>query len=249
MRARTCIVPATWITSGCCASTRTASRWRERFLGLFTSSAYTARPWDIPLVRRKYESVMRDSGLKPAGHSGKALRHILETLPRDEMFQSATGEIVTTPRCRHAGSAGTRPHASVPAPRPLRPLLSPAWPTCRATASPEAVRERIEAMLRDTLEGERVDSTFTWATSPLARLHLIVRPKAGARVDVDARRSKRTSPDRAQLVRRTARPAGRQAWRGTRPQARDRYGKALPMGYIESSPPERGRRRRNLRRR
>ncbi|MBV8159213.1 MAG: NAD-glutamate dehydrogenase, partial [Dyella sp.] len=60
----------------------------QRFLGLFTSSAYMSRPQNVPLVRQKFEYVMEHSGLKRDSHSGKALRHILETLPRDELFQS-----------------------------------------------------------------------------------------------------------------------------------------------------------------
>src|SRR5690606_8528215 len=52
----------------------------QRFLGLYTSGAYNRRPWDIPLVRERYEHVMSRSGLEPNGHSGKALKHILETL-------------------------------------------------------------------------------------------------------------------------------------------------------------------------
>src|SRR5690349_24714822 len=50
----------------------------DRFLGLYTSSAYSRRPWEIPLVRERYERVMERSGLSRTGHSGKALRHILE---------------------------------------------------------------------------------------------------------------------------------------------------------------------------
>ncbi|MET0718980.1 MAG: NAD-glutamate dehydrogenase, partial [Pseudoxanthomonas sp.] len=55
----------------------------QRFIGLYTSSAYNRRPWEIPLVRERHEHVMRQSGLSPSSHSGKALRHILETLPRE----------------------------------------------------------------------------------------------------------------------------------------------------------------------
>src|SRR5512144_1631938 len=36
----------------------------HRFLGLYASGAYTRRPWDIPLVRQKYEAVMVRSGLR-----------------------------------------------------------------------------------------------------------------------------------------------------------------------------------------
>ena len=58
----------------------------QRFIGLYTSSAYSRRPWDIPLVRERHEYVMAKSGLAVRSHSGKALRHILESLPRDELF-------------------------------------------------------------------------------------------------------------------------------------------------------------------
>src|SRR3546814_16662390 len=66
----------------------------ERFLGLYTSSAYNRRPWDIPLVRERFEHVMRESGLKPDSHSGKALKPILETLPRDALFQSSEDDLL-----------------------------------------------------------------------------------------------------------------------------------------------------------
>jgi glutamate dehydrogenase len=59
----------------------------RRFVGLFTSGAYSAQPRAIPLLRRKIEGVMRRAGLAPASHDGKALTHILDTYPRDEMFQ------------------------------------------------------------------------------------------------------------------------------------------------------------------
>ena len=68
----------------------------QRFIGLYTSSAYNRRPWEIPLVRGRHEYVMQKSGLSPASHSGKALRHILETLPREELFQSSEEELFRT---------------------------------------------------------------------------------------------------------------------------------------------------------
>ena len=68
----------------------------DRFLGLYTSSAYNRRPWDIPLVRERHNYVMKQSGLADDSHSGKALRHILESLPRDELFQSTGEELLKT---------------------------------------------------------------------------------------------------------------------------------------------------------
>ena len=59
----------------------------RRFLGLFTSVAYSSRSTKIPLLRRKVERVLDRSGLNPRGHDIKALANILETFPRDELFQ------------------------------------------------------------------------------------------------------------------------------------------------------------------
>ena len=43
------------------------------------------------------------------------------------------------------------------------------------------VRQRIEAMLKRELHGEHVDTTVQVGESPLAQLHMIVRPKPGER--------------------------------------------------------------------
>ncbi len=58
-----------------------------RIIGLFTSTAYTKSVMTIPLLRHKAHSVLERFKADPTGHSGKALINILETWPRDEMFQ------------------------------------------------------------------------------------------------------------------------------------------------------------------
>ena len=58
-----------------------------RLCGLFTSTAYTRPARTIPYLRRKADSVIRRAGFDPASHSGKALVNVLETYPRDELFQ------------------------------------------------------------------------------------------------------------------------------------------------------------------
>ncbi|MGB8633447.1 MAG: NAD-glutamate dehydrogenase [Xanthobacteraceae bacterium] len=59
----------------------------HRFCGLFTSTAYTQSVRSIPYVRWKTDSIIRRAGFEPTGHSGKALVNVLETYPRDELFQ------------------------------------------------------------------------------------------------------------------------------------------------------------------
>ena len=58
-----------------------------RIVGLFTSTAYTRSTRSIPYLRRKVDAVLRQAGYDPRGHSGKALVNVLETYPRDELFQ------------------------------------------------------------------------------------------------------------------------------------------------------------------
>ncbi|MBC5763714.1 NAD-glutamate dehydrogenase [Ramlibacter albus] len=59
----------------------------HRFIGLFTSTAYQARVSETPLLRGKVEAIAKRAGLAPGGHAAKALQHILETYPRDDLFQ------------------------------------------------------------------------------------------------------------------------------------------------------------------
>ena len=58
-----------------------------RVIGLFTSSAYNRGVRSIPYLRRKVDLVMRRTGYEPESHNGKAVLNVLETFPRDELFQ------------------------------------------------------------------------------------------------------------------------------------------------------------------
>src|SRR5262252_284691 len=65
----------------------------HRFCGLFTSTAYTQPARGIPYLRRKVDRIIRRAGFDPASHSGKALVNVLETYPRDELFQIDEGSL------------------------------------------------------------------------------------------------------------------------------------------------------------
>ena len=59
----------------------------RRFAGLFTSAAYHAMASDVPLLRGRVANVLRRSGIDANGHDGKTLLAILDSYPRDELFQ------------------------------------------------------------------------------------------------------------------------------------------------------------------
>jgi glutamate dehydrogenase len=58
-----------------------------RIVGLFTSTAYTRSTRTIPYLRRKVDAIISRAGFDPQGHSGKALINVLESYPRDDLFQ------------------------------------------------------------------------------------------------------------------------------------------------------------------
>ena len=70
----------------------------RQFFGLFTSAAYNRSIQDIPLLRQKLKTLLEKSGTSPEWHSGKVLIHILESFPRDELFQSSVEDLYKTVR-------------------------------------------------------------------------------------------------------------------------------------------------------
>lgn len=61
----------------------------RRIVGLYTSIAYHTNPRNIPFLRRKVALVMKLSCFDPRSHAGKVLQNILDTLPRDDLFQAS----------------------------------------------------------------------------------------------------------------------------------------------------------------
>ncbi len=63
------------------------------FVGLFTSSAYNQSVRLIPYLRTKVEAIQQRAGFPDNGHAAKALAHILDTYPRDELFQISVDDL------------------------------------------------------------------------------------------------------------------------------------------------------------
>src|SRR4051794_35801512 len=59
----------------------------RRFLGLYTTAAYGEVPADIPVLRRKAEAVRERAAFPPGSHDDKAIVEVIDTFPRDELFQ------------------------------------------------------------------------------------------------------------------------------------------------------------------
>jgi glutamate dehydrogenase len=157
----------------------------RRFLGLWTSAAYNSNPREIPLLRQKIAQVAEHFALAPDSHDGKALQHVLESFPRDELFQASVAElnrIVT-------GIFGLqeRPRVRVL----LRRDLFHRFYSCLVFVPREKyntqVRQRIERVIRDAFSAFSMESQVQIAESNLARIHIVARtaPTESAHVDAD----------------------------------------------------------------
>ncbi|MFB7994403.1 NAD-glutamate dehydrogenase [Streptomyces sp. NPDC056002] len=154
----------------------------RRFLGLFSSAAYTESVRRVPVVRRKVQEVLRGAGFSPNSHDGRDLLQILETYPRDELFQTPADElraIVTSVlylqerrRLRlylRQDEYGRYYSALVYLPRD------------RYTTG---VRLRIIDILKEELNGTSVDFTAWNTESILSRLHFVIRVEPGTELPV-----------------------------------------------------------------
>ena len=144
-----------------------------RFLGLYTSQAYHGSIHDIPLVRIKARQIMRLAGLREHSHAGKALAHILETLPREELFQASVEELydIAAGILSLQGRQRTRLFLRRD---PLGRFYSAIVLMPRERYRREA-RERVEKILRQALQGESVESSVQIGESVLAQIHVLVR--------------------------------------------------------------------------
>ncbi|HEV7898336.1 MAG TPA: NAD-glutamate dehydrogenase, partial [Planosporangium sp.] len=145
----------------------------RRFLGLFSSAAYRTGVRDLPVVKRKVNEVIQRSGLSPRSHSGKDLLEILETYPRDELFQIGTEELYRTVMgvLRTSGRRQLRLFLRRDAyGRFISCLVY--LPRDRFTTHS---RLKLQEILLRELNGIGVDFTTRVSESQLARIHFIVR--------------------------------------------------------------------------
>jgi glutamate dehydrogenase len=155
----------------------------RRYVGLFTSSAYSRRPGDIPLFRLKVAHVRDRAGLSPDSHDDKALAHILDTYPREELFQVTEDELFAT--AMGILRLGERPkvRAFLRFDRFDR-FVSAIVYVPRDRYDTE-VREKIHAILAKAFDGRMTAATPTLDDSMLARVHYIVGRNEGERPQVD----------------------------------------------------------------
>ena len=158
----------------------------RRFLGLFSSSAYSESVTRVPVLRQRAAAILRQTGYSEQSHGGKAVMDVLETYPRDELFQARTAELAAT--VEKLAHLKERRQVRLFVRRDLygRFLSCLVYlPRDRYTTT---VRQRMEEILLRRLGAASVDYTARVSESVLARLHFVVRmPLGEATGEVDLR--------------------------------------------------------------
>ena len=150
----------------------------RRFLGLFTFAAYTESVTRVPVVDRKVAAVLTASGFALESHSGKDLLAILESYPRNELFQTDVPQLLQTTLSVLQLQERRRTRLFVRYDDYGRFVSCLVYlPRDRYTTS---MRLRMQQILTDAFDGEGVDYTTHVSESVLARLHFVVRTSTAA---------------------------------------------------------------------
>ncbi|HEV2561378.1 MAG TPA: NAD-glutamate dehydrogenase [Rhizomicrobium sp.] len=157
----------------------------RRFVGLFTSGAYSRRPDDIPLLRLKTRHVRERAGLAPDSHDGKALAHILDAFPRDELFQITEDELLAT--AMGILRLGERPKLRVFLRFDRFDRFVSALVFVPRDRYDTHAREKIHAILAKAFNGRMSAAMPSLDDSMLARVHFIIGRNDGPRPMVDVR--------------------------------------------------------------
>ena len=209
----------------------------QRFLGLFTSAAYSESPRNIPFLRLKIKRVVERSHLDPSGHRGKALLHILDSFPRDELFQSSIQDLVRTT----GGILNLQERQRVRF--FLRRDTFRRFYSCIVYIPRDkystAIRRRVEVILMEAFSGTSVDSSVQITDSPLARVHLIIRTAPGDRPRISIKDIEQEIADavvswkdklRGELTDKYDQHVGLALYR--------KYGEIFPAAYEEEITPD-----------
>ncbi len=212
----------------------------RRFLGLFSSAAYTESVTRIPVLREKVTEVMRRAGFDPRSHAGKALMDTLENYPRDELFHTSPAELA--PIAQDVMFARERRQLRAFVRRDTYGRYVSVLVYLPRDRYSTAVRERFSDLLREQLGGEHVEFTARVNESTTARVHFVVHPPKGGQIpeidvsDLERRLTEASRSWRDDFMAAVVGEHGEE--RGS--QLARAWSDAFPEAYKEDYSPQRG---------
>jgi glutamate dehydrogenase len=205
------------------------------FLGLLTSAAYGTSPAAVPMLRVKIKRVMERAGFSPGSHDDRALQHVLDTFPRDELLQIDEADLYET--AIGILNLQERQRIALFLRRdPLERFVSALIYLPRERYSQE-LRRRMTAILESVCAGRVISFHPQLDDGALGRLHLMIETTRG-----------KVPPINQAAVERRLAEAGR-LWSDRLQDALiamhgeehglellQRYADAFPISYRESRP-------------
>lgn len=202
------------------------------FMGLFAATAYNRNPRSIPWLGPKVKRILAASGAVPDSHDARAFQSVLDTWPRDELFQAEEAEILAG--ARRAVDLAIRPRPALVLRRdPFGRFVSAiAW--LPREGFDTRLRERVGRLLAAAFGGRLSAFYIAIGDTPLARVHYVIGTDPGVAPALDAgalevaiARAARRFPEA--LGEALAEAAGEAE--GTRLAAR--WAEAFPASYAE----------------
>lgn len=204
----------------------------SRFFGLYTAIAYNSSPRQIPYLRFKVSEVLKNSGYNPGSHDDRSLLHILETIPRDDLFQASVDELLIL----SLGILHLQERQKIRL--FIRKDSFGYYFSCLVYVPRDAynsqLREKMQEILMQALHGKEIFFSTRLSESVLARIHFVIRvdPKENINFDIKAIEQKLIEAGRGWrdeirvvLVEHFGEEKGNELFK--------RYGLAFPIGYQE----------------
>ncbi len=164
-----------------------------RFIGLYTSTVYDDKVRAIPLIRDKANDVITKTETDENSYEGKALIRILETFPRDEMFQISSEELlrVITDVAQINERAQVRLFMRSD---PYDKFVNCLVYVPRDLFSTQ-VREKIQELIASEIDAEECEFNTYFSESILARAHLVFKIKPNTTVSYDVKKLEQKTID------------------------------------------------------
>lgn len=155
----------------------------KRFLGLYSSSAYTCELNTIPLVRNKIKILLRQSEFVNSRHTERSLLYVINSLPRDELFQANMAPLADCVKGVLQLQERQRVRVFV------RHEVYGHFVSLLVFVPRERYntnsRQKIQEILLDVFKGSDLDFSVKLSESILARIHFVIHSKVECCIDYD----------------------------------------------------------------
>jgi glutamate dehydrogenase len=206
------------------------------FLGLFAATAYNRSPRSIPWLGPKVRRVQAAFGAPPNSHDWRAFQSIIDTWPRDELFQASEAEILAG--ARRALDLTIRPRPALVLRRDPFGRYVSAIVWLPREVYDTRLRERVARLLTAAFEGRLSAFYIAMADTPLARVHYVIGTEPGAAPVVDAAALEAAIVQAARgFPEAVAHALAEEAGEAEGARLAARWGDAFPAAYAEVMTP------------